>query len=166
MIFVALGANLPSQHGQPEETLQAALDIMGKYGLKLQAVSSIWLTAPVPVSDQPWYRNAVAQIETAQSAPELLKSLQDIENHFGRVRQVRNEPRVLDLDLLAYHGELIGEPDLLVPHPRMHERAFVLLPLQELAPDWKHPLLKLDIATMLKLVPPEQMARKSGSFKT
>lgn len=160
MIFVALGANLPSPiHGDPRATLEAALGALGQAGLTVAARSAWYETAPVPVSDQPWYVNGVAAIETALGPVALLETLHRIEAAFGRVRDAVNAPRVLDLDLLA-HGDLISTGWPLLPHPRLHERAFVLRPLADVAPDWRHPRLGLDIPAMLAAVGPEQTTRR------
>lgn len=160
MIIIALGANLPSQYGQPDETLAAAVRALAGRGLKIMGESSVWLTAPVPISDQPWYHNAVVAVETAMSPYGLLEVLQDIENEFGRVRTVRNAPRVIDLDLVAYNDQILDKPELIVPHPRMHQRAFVLLPLQEIAPDWTHPLTGAQLLAMIAAIPEDQQAQK------
>ncbi|HEV2678031.1 MAG TPA: 2-amino-4-hydroxy-6-hydroxymethyldihydropteridine diphosphokinase [Aliidongia sp.] len=159
MIYVALGANLPSPiHGLPRATLEAALGALGQSGLRVAARSAWYETAPVPVSDQPWYVNGVARIETMLGPADLLECLHRIEAAFGRVREVVNAPRVLDLDLLAC-GDMISVGWPLLPHPRLHERAFVLRPLADVAPGWRHPLLGLDIAAMLAAIGPEQTTR-------
>lgn len=161
MIIIALGANLPSPYGEPHETLAAAVAALAEKGdMRITAQSSVWITAPVPVSDQPWYHNAVVAVDTDLSPFALLERLQEIENEFGRVRTVRNAPRVLDLDLVAYNDVIIDKPELIVPHPRMHQRAFVLLPLQEIAPDWTHPLGGDNLAAMIATIPPEQQAQR------
>ena len=131
--YVALGANL----GNPQEALQAALeDLRQTAGVGVTAVSSFYRTAPVE-SSGPDYVNAVAEVETTLAAPELLHVLQRIENAHGRVRPVGvvNAPRTLDLDLLLFGKDTVATPELTVPHPRMHLRAFVLVPLLEIAPD-------------------------------
>jgi 2-amino-4-hydroxy-6-hydroxymethyldihydropteridine diphosphokinase len=161
MILIALGANLSGRHGTPEQTLAAARARMAECGLRAVQCSSTWLTAPVPVSDQPWYRNEVVAVETDRSPYAILETLQIIEQEFGRVRTVRNAPRVLDLDLIAYDDLILDKPELIVPHPRMHRRAFVLMPLQEIAPDWRHPLLNLPLASLIRALPAEQEAVKA-----
>lgn len=131
--YVALGANL----GNPQEALQAALeDLRQTEGVGVTAVSSFYRTAPVE-SSGPDYVNAVAEVETTLAASELLHVLQRIENAHGRVRPVGvvNAPRTLDLDLLLFGKDTVATPELTVPHPRMHLRAFVLVPLLEIAPD-------------------------------
>ncbi|MDY0028605.1 MAG: dihydropteroate synthase [Pseudobdellovibrionaceae bacterium] len=156
MIFIALGANLPSQHGTPKQTILKALDALRGRGVKVLAVSPIYLTAPVPISDQPWYHNAVALVKTHLLPKDLLKLMQDIEIDFGRIRTVKNAPRVLDLDVLDYQGKIIQEPELELPHPRMHERAFVLYPLRDVAPDWRHPVMREAIGSMILNLPEGQ----------
>jgi 2-amino-4-hydroxy-6-hydroxymethyldihydropteridine diphosphokinase len=130
--FVALGSNL----SDPASQVQRAFDALaGLPGARLVARSSLYRTAPVGYADQPDFINAVALIETQLSAHDLLDALLDIEHRFGRVREFRNAPRVLDLDLLLYDDLMHHEHGLTVPHPRMHERGFVLAPLVEIAPD-------------------------------
>jgi 2-amino-4-hydroxy-6-hydroxymethyldihydropteridine diphosphokinase len=146
MILIALGGNLPSAVGPPRATLEAALERLQQAGVRSLARSSWYVTAPVPPSDQPDFVNGVARIETRLGPAELLALLLEVEAGFGRVRIERGSARTLDLDLLA-HGEVVtwgmpraaGMPEL--PHPRLHERAFVLVPLAEIAPDWRHPAL-------------------------
>ena len=129
--YVGLGANL----GDTQATLHTTLDALGTLpGTTLVARSSFYATAPLD-ADGPDYLNAVAALETALDAPALLAALQAIEAAHGRARSYRNAPRTLDLDLLLFGDEIIDLPNLTVPHPRMHERAFVLAPLAEIAPN-------------------------------
>ena len=130
--FVGLGANL----GDPESQVRGAIAALG--GLprtRLLAASSLYRSAPVGVGEQPDFINAVAKVETALAARELLDELLTVEARAGRERPYPGAPRTLDLDLLLYGDRLIDEPGLVVPHPRMHERAFVLLPLAEISAD-------------------------------
>lgn len=130
--YVGLGSNLD----RPVEQVRAALAALEALdGTALQACSSLYRTLPVGHADQPDFVNAVARIETVFDPYRLLAALLGIEQARGRVRTLPNGPRTLDLDLLLYAGERIDTPVLTVPHPRMHERAFVLLPLVEIAPD-------------------------------
>ena len=156
MILIALGANLPSSYGSPEETLEAAKEALARAGVHILNSSKTIITPPVPMSDQPWYRNAVVSVETALEALELLNLLHEIEADFGRVRTVRNAPRLLDLDLIAYHDVIINDDDVFIPHPRLHERGFVLLPLQEVAPNWVHPVLKHSVEDLIAALPDEK----------
>jgi 2-amino-4-hydroxy-6-hydroxymethyldihydropteridine diphosphokinase len=137
--LIGLGANLPSSYGEPPATLRAALNRLAKAGPSVTRRSRFWHSAPVPLSDQPWYVNAVAALETDLPPERLLALLHEVEAEFGRVRSVVNAPRLIDLDLLAYGREIRTEGAPLLPHPRLAERAFVLLPLSDIAPDWRHP---------------------------
>jgi 2-amino-4-hydroxy-6-hydroxymethyldihydropteridine diphosphokinase len=130
--FVALGANLWNPAGQLQDAF-AAIDALPR--TRLVARSALYRTAPVGGPPQPDYLNAVAHIRTTLSARALLDALLDIERAAGRVRAERNGPRVLDLDLILYGAGRTSEPGLEVPHPRLHERAFVLAPLAEIAPE-------------------------------
>ncbi|GLQ07367.1 2-amino-4-hydroxy-6-hydroxymethyldihydropteridine diphosphokinase [Sneathiella chinensis] len=145
MIIIGMGANLMHPvYGEPVNSLAAAVEELVRRGVTVVAQSSWYRTAPVPVSDQPWYVNAVLKVETDLSAADLLALLHEVEREFGRVREVKWEARVLDLDLLAYDDLVTDNRDKdvggVIPHPHMHERAFVLVPLDEIAPDWTHPV--------------------------
>ncbi|HTH96179.1 MAG TPA: 2-amino-4-hydroxy-6-hydroxymethyldihydropteridine diphosphokinase [Stellaceae bacterium] len=159
MILIALGANLPSAiHGTPRQTLEAALVALAASGVCVLARSRWYETAPVPVSDQPWYVNGVASVATELSPIALLALLHDVECRFGRVRGAVNEARLVDLDIVDYEGRVeVGPP--ILPHPRAHERGFVLLPLADVAPRWHHPATGLGVAELLAALPPGQDIR-------
>jgi len=161
LIFIGIGSNLPSDmYGAPLDNCEAALVVLGERGLNIIKRARWYESAPVPVSDQPWFINGVVTVSTTLSPQALLDLLHDIEHSFGRVRRVRNEARILDLDFIAY-GDLVieGEEGAILPHPRMHQRAFVLLPLGELAPDWVHPVLKIPIEELVLALPKDQEIR-------
>ncbi len=150
LILIGLGGNLASPRwGAPRETLAAAVAALDGEAVAVVARSGWYRSAPVPPSAQPWFVNAVVSVATAMPADELLVRLQAIETRFGRVRGERNAARVLDLDLLDYRGERIESPDLTLPHPRLHQRRFVLEPLAEIAPQWRHPSLDLTARQLL-----------------
>jgi len=154
-ILIGVGANLPTAgFKSPRETCGAALHQLQQRGdVAITGCSNWYESAPVPVSDQPWFVNAVASITTGLTPGMLMTKLLDIETEFGRQRSVKNAPRILDLDLLAYH-DLILTGDPIVPHPRMHERAFVVLPICDLDPNWTHPessVTAQDLCSQLKL---------------
>jgi len=161
-VFIGLGANLPSpEHGTPRETLAAAMRVLETRGLTLVARSPFYESEPIPVSDQPWYLNAVVEAASDLTSPEIMALLASVENTFGRVRNVRNEPRVLDLDLLDCRGERRDGPEPpLLPHPRLAERAFVLRPLADIAPAWRHPVSGRRVAELLDSLPPGQRIRR------
>ena len=141
MILIAIGANLVGPAGtKPLETCrQASLALDGLANLRLAALSPWYETAPVPASDQPSYVNGVARMEGKADPQSLLESLQRLEQAYGRVRGDANAARTLDLDIIAMGEQVRTGSDPILPHPRMHMRAFVLMPLLDVAPDWRHP---------------------------
>jgi len=162
-IFIALGANLEHPtYGPPRRALEAALEELGRRGVVVCRVSPWYRTAPVPASDQPWYVNAVAEVATDLPADALLARLHEVEDAFGRVRTVPNAPRLIDLDLLDFNGETAAEGPgrATLPHPRMEGRAFVLRPLADLAPDWRHPRTGTSIQELLAALPADQVIER------
>jgi len=165
MILIGLGANIPFQNtGSPRATCGAALDRMARSGIQITQRSRWYESAPVPVSEQPWFVNGVVAAETNISATDLVNRLLEVESLFGRRREEINAPRTLDLDLIAYGGTVIDSftakgHTVKVPHPRIAERAFVLLPLRDVAPDWRHPSLGLSIGRMIEAMPSGQETR-------
>jgi 2-amino-4-hydroxy-6-hydroxymethyldihydropteridine diphosphokinase len=137
--YVALGSNL----GNPVSTVEDAIDAMAALrGSLLKAISSLYRTAPVGLKHQPDFINAVVALDTRLGPRELLDELFALEARFGRIREpgsVKNAPRTLDLDLLLHGDAVLDDPALTLPHPRMHERAFVLAPLAEIAPNLTFP---------------------------
>ena len=168
MIFISIGANLPSPvYGSPKATCESALDYLGEQeGINVDKVSRWYRTAPVPVSDQPWYVNGICAITTGLTPEQVMSVLLEIEDHFGRTRSIKNAARILDLDLIAYNDVIKGWPfdpegdptNLVLPHPRLHERAFVLLPIGDIAPDWVHPATGILLKDMIDLLDKEQQA--------
>jgi 2-amino-4-hydroxy-6-hydroxymethyldihydropteridine diphosphokinase len=145
--YIGLGANL----GDPRRQLEAALDLLkAADGLEVVKVSSLYLNPPLGPPDQPWYVNAVAEIRTRLAPEELLGVLQEVEKTLGRVRGEPWGPRRLDLDLLLYDEVVSAGPGLCLPHPEMHGRAFVLVPLAEIAPEARHPVLKKSATELLR----------------
>ena len=154
--YIALGSNLE----QPQRQLQAGFAALARLpGTQLIAQSSLYRSAPVGYADQPDFVNAVAAIRTSLSPRDLLDALLNIEREHGRVREFPNAPRTLDLDIALYGTRVIDEPGLSIPHPRMHVRAFVMVPLAEIAPDAVVPgrgpvrelLAGVDVASVTKL---------------
>ena len=147
---IALGSNL----GNSLDTLKNALAILNRTpGINVTAISSWYQTKPVgTTSPQPDYLNGCALLEVRQTPEELLAILQAIELQFGRVRRERWGARTLDLDILLYENLIINYPNLIIPHPRMNERAFVLVPLNEIAPRWREPITGKSIEQLVRNV--------------
>ena len=178
--IVSLGANLPSAAGDPARSLREALNILhAEPNISIAAISRIWRTPAVPAGSGPDYANAVAAIRTGLDAASLLDRLHGIEARFGRDRSTgRWLARVLDLDLIALDGLILPDPEtvrhwmglgaadqqtlapdrLILPHPRMQDRGFVLAPLAEIAPGWRHPLTGLSVSRMLAALGSEAMS--------
>ncbi|UQZ89397.1 2-amino-4-hydroxy-6-hydroxymethyldihydropteridine diphosphokinase [Deltaproteobacteria bacterium Smac51] len=157
--IIGLGANLEN----PLEMIREAVKRLNELpGMRLAAMSSIYLTEPQGgPEEQNWYHNAVAFFETSLAPVRLLRSLMITEKAMGRKRLVRWGPRVIDMDFLA-KGDLVVEapPELFLPHPRMHERLFVMAPLAEVAPGWRHPILNQTAAELLARIPSEGQGLK------
>ena len=161
MILIGIGGNLESaRFGPPRDTLSAALQALKAESITILTRSGWYRAEPVPRSDQPWFLNAVVSLATGLGANDLLTVLQATERQFGRVRGEPNAPRTLDLDILDYQGEVMNATSLVLPHPRLHERRFVLMPIAEIAPDWRHPILRLTAAQLLARLSSEQQIER------
>ena len=153
--LIALGSNLASPvYGQPAQVLNAAVAALAAHQIRVIAVAKYYETEPDPPSDQPLYLNSAALVASEMAPSELLASLHLIEAEFGRQRQIRNEARVLDLDLLAFGTMVIkpktaAESELTLPHPRLHQRLFVLQPLSDIVPQWRHTVRALTVTEMI-----------------
>jgi len=155
LAYIALGANLPSPAGPPDATLASAAVRLASLG-SIAARSSLYSTAPVGLADQPRFLNAVIALETTLTPFELLGAILLIESEFGRDRtaSVANGPRTLDLDILLYGDLVLSEARLEIPHPRLAQRAFVLVPLNEIAPNLRDPRSGKSVAQLLAALAP------------
>jgi len=162
MILLGFGSNLAGPWGSPAETLERAIDEIETCGLHVVARSAWYLSAPFGRTDQPAFVNGALAVETHISPPAVLARCHQVERNAGRLRRSRWGPRVLDIDLLAYHGRVIPDrrgrrarnqglhTGLVLPHPGIAERPFVLEPICEIAPAWRHPVSHLTAAQMLE----------------
>jgi len=158
MILIALGANLPSLAGPPEQTLRASLTRLCENAVNPVSVSNFYTSPAWPDPADPVFVNAVARIETTRDPANLMQLLVQIENQFGRARGVRNAPRTLDLDLLDYEGRMEAGPPVL-PHPRIETRDFVLVPLRDVAPGWRHPVSGRSVDELIAALGPLAVKR-------
>ncbi|MDB5397647.1 MAG: 2-amino-4-hydroxy-6-hydroxymethyldihydropteridine pyrophosphokinae [Rhodospirillales bacterium] len=154
MSFIALGSNLAGRFASPAAAIEAATQALGVNDIEVIARSRLYRSAAWPDPADPEFVNAVAAVETDLSPLDLLARLHAIEAEFGRVRRQANAPRSLDLDIVDYGG-LVSAPGEtpILPHPRMADRAFVLLPLAEIARDWRHPVTGVVIGDLMRALP-------------
>jgi 2-amino-4-hydroxy-6-hydroxymethyldihydropteridine diphosphokinase len=144
------------------DTLKVALNELTRRGVEVRQLSPWYRSAPVPASEQPWFDNAVAEVATDLPADRLLALLHEVEEIFGRARSTPNAARLIDLDLLDFRGEIApeGPGKATLPHPRLAARAFVLRPLADLAPDWRHPVSGISIGELSRALPADQFVEK------
>jgi len=166
LAYIALGANLPSRAGPPEATLIAAAARLASLGC-ISACSSLYSTAPVGLPHQPRFLNAVVVLQTSLAPDRLLHALNTIEREFGRDRSagVSNGPRTLDLDILLIGDLIVSEFDLQIPHPRFAERAFVLIPLNEIAPGLRDPRSGSTVSQLLQSLFPQPETATDAAIK-
>ena len=154
-VYLSLGSNV----GDRAKNLQGAIAALGKSGVQVVRVSSLYETEPVDYLDQPWFLNCAVEAETQLAALDLLHAVRGIEAQMGSKKLVAKGPRLIDIDILLYGNEFIDTPELQVPHPRMHLRRFVLEPLAEVAPSVRHPVSHLSISELLTSTPDKSAVR-------
>ncbi len=155
-VYLSLGSNV----GERAKNLQDAIAALADAGVEVSRVSSIYETEPVDLLEQPWFLNCVVEAQTNLPPLELLQALRAIEARMGSKKLVPKGPRLIDMDILLYGNETIDTPELQVPHPRMHQRRFVLAPLAEIAPRARHPVSGLTAAEMLARAADKSQVRK------
>ena len=161
LVYLALGSNI----GNGRQYLLAALKMLRRIALGEIQCSSFWKTEPVEMNEARWFTNAVVRFYTDLSPVDLLQAIQGIEHKSGRpVVHVQNSPRTLDLDIITYENCILETDSLKIPHPRARQRLFVLLPLQELAPEFRFPGLRINISELIENAPKIKMERLDHSW--
>ncbi len=152
--FIALGSNVAGRFGSPAEAVTAAMDSLQTTEIKQISCSRLYRSTAWPDPADPEFVNAMMSVETSLAPNALLQRLHAVEAEFGRIRRQVNAPRTLDLDIVDYAGLVSAPGDSpILPHPRLADRAFVLLPLAEIAPDWRHPVTGAAIADLIASLP-------------
>jgi len=155
VVYLSLGSNL----GDREANLRNAIERLRGIGNPL-AISSFYETEPLDVVSQPWFLNCAVKLDTEKMPRQLITAILSLEQEMGRQRKQQKAPRTIDIDILLFGSSIIDIPSLTIPHPRMHERRFVLEPLAEIAPDARHPVFKRTIRELREALPAGQTVKK------
>jgi 2-amino-4-hydroxy-6-hydroxymethyldihydropteridine diphosphokinase len=161
IVYLSLGSNL----GDRVHNLNTAIERLETLG-RVLTVSSFYETEPVGYADQPWFLNCAAKLDTEKMPKQLLSGILDLEQRMGRRRIQKNGPRMIDIDILLFGHAIIDTAKLIVPHPAMHQRRFVLEPLAEIAPDLRHPVFKTTIRELREALPAGQAVKKFTAPQT
>jgi 2-amino-4-hydroxy-6-hydroxymethyldihydropteridine diphosphokinase len=160
IVFLSLGSNLGDRAANLETAIKQ-LDSLGK----VETVSSFYETEPVELTAQPWFLNCAVKLDTEKMPRQLIAGILALERGMGRQRKQKNGPRIIDIDILLFGSSMIDLPSLTVPHPKMHERRFVLEPLAEIAPEARHPVFKRTVRELRDALPPGQAVKKLAQNK-
>jgi 2-amino-4-hydroxy-6-hydroxymethyldihydropteridine diphosphokinase len=155
VVYLSLGSNL----GDRAANLSTAVEKLGDFGT-VQAVSSFYETEPIETAPQPWFLNCAVKLDTEKMPRQLIAAVLGLEQSMGRQRRQAKAPRIIDIDVLLFGSSVIKMPALTIPHPRLHQRRFVLEPLAEIAPDARHPVFKRTVRELLDALPAGQLVKK------
>ena len=145
MIYLNIGSNLSSPYGNREDNIKKAIEYLKDFKINLIKISSLYETPSYPNNADPKFLNLCVKINTRLKATELLSEIKKIEKRLGRIRLKKNEPRTCDIDIIDFKGEQIETEELIIPHPKLHLRNFVIYPLKEIEPNWLHPIFNKKI---------------------
>jgi 2-amino-4-hydroxy-6-hydroxymethyldihydropteridine diphosphokinase len=159
--YISIGTNL----NRKRQNLMSASRMLTEHGIKILRASSIYRTEPVDFRDQPWFFNQVLEVDAPFEPRELLNRIQAVEKDMKRIPRKDRGPRIIDIDILLAGQTIIKSPGLVVPHPRMDRRNFVLVPLAEIAPDAIHPVIRKKIRTLMRISPDRAVVRKAGDAR-
>ena len=160
IVYIGIGSNIEEKRNNCLKAVSLILQLREN---QLISQSSFYATQPWGKSDQDWFLNSVIKIKTSLLPQDLLSALQEIEKKAGRKKTVKWGPRVIDLDILIFNEKIIKTPDLIIPHPFLHQRKFVLMPLNEIAPALIHPVLKKPISELLEGLKDKKIVEKANS---
>ena len=149
MIFLSIGSNLISKYGDRINNIKKIIELLNLNNIKVINVSSYYETPSYPKQTDPKFINVAAAVKYNKKPLDLLNMITFIESKLGRVRKVKNQPRICDIDIIDFKGIIMNKEKLILPHKNMHNRNFVLLPLKEICPDWKHPLNNMKIDELI-----------------
>lgn len=150
MKILAFGSNLPFKNNSPQDNIEKAYEVLSKNGIKILNKSSIYRSEAYPNKNDPEFCNSVVSVDTDLEPNVLLKIILKIEESFDRKRYVKNSPRTLDIDIICFDDIVLNEKNLIIPHPEMQNRLFVLLPIQEINKNWLHPVLSKSVTNIIK----------------